>query len=766
MKCDRYEVLYKVVRIANSSLDFPHSCKSILLFLQQSLAAQALTFYLLDKRRTTFSRLIAAAGPTLLQPCQRPLADSLDAIALQTRQPVRQGDLWCFPVFEGRQNLGTLHLQQPFPDHPLFGEIPDIFRIVGEELARLLRYGRLQLRERQRLAQLALFSELGSELNRVGTFAELVQAGEDIVLRHSHAACVILSLCDEESVAGERHLRLTPDYSIWHESFLALEKEQAARALARRRPIFSRLPGRQRQGPNAPAGMVCIPLLLEERVLGTLSLFGSGAMSDFPFAPGREGRNFFAGIGLQFAYALERLQARERLEILSRENDRKLRETTLLYRVSRAIHSTLNLNELMHLILSLAVAPDGGGFERAMLFTVNERTETLQGILCVTRETAAFVLPAIDWERPVVTAEAQKAQRQAPCCQKVVKQRLPLASRDNPLARCVSLGQAIFEPYPENEMAGVKKLTEALDLGPFACAPLAGRDKAVGVLLVDNPLSRERLAPDRRRFFEMFASQAGSAMENSMLLHRLETAHQDLRETQARLIQGEKMATLGEMAASIAHELRNPLVPIGGFAERLGRLARPGTCEEEYTDIIIREVRRMEEMLANILIFSKKQMLCFSECRIDDIIEDALHLEAESLVHAGIKVEQEIAADLPTLQCDDQKLRQVLINLITNARQAMPDGGTLTLRAGRGKLRGEDALEVEVEDSGGGISGEVLRNLFNPFFTTKEKGTGLGLSISHRIIEHHRGEIEVKNRGQGVVFILRLPTNPNFTSQH
>lgn len=160
MKCDRYEVLYKVVRIANSSLDFPHSCKSILLFLQQSLAAQSLTFYLLDKRRTTFSRLIAAPDPVLLQPCQRPLAGSLDAVALQTRQPVQQGDLWCFPVFEGRQNLGTLHLQRPFPDHPLSEEISDIFRIVGEELARLLSYDRLQNRERQRLAQLALFSEL------------------------------------------------------------------------------------------------------------------------------------------------------------------------------------------------------------------------------------------------------------------------------------------------------------------------------------------------------------------------------------------------------------------------------------------------------------------------------------------------------------------------------------------------------------------------------------------------------------------------------
>ena len=255
-------------------------------------------------------------------------------------------------------------------------------------------------------------------------------------------------------------------------------------------------------------------------------------------------------------------------------------------------------------------------------------------------------------------------------------------------------------------------------------------------------------------------------MENSMLLHRLETAHQDLRETQERLIQGEKMAILGEMSASIAHELRNPLVPIGGFAERLARLAPEGSREQEYSEIITREVRRMEEMLSNILAFSKQQMLCFTDCLITEVIEEALALEAEALALSGIEIVREIDEALPVIRCDDQKLRQVLINLITNSRQAMTEGGTLTLRARRGTLRGEEAVEVEVEDRGGGISREVLRNIFSPFFTTKEKGTGLGLSISHRIIEHHRGEIEVKNRERGVVFIIRLPAHPEGASQH
>jgi two-component system, NtrC family, sensor histidine kinase HydH len=245
-------------------------------------------------------------------------------------------------------------------------------------------------------------------------------------------------------------------------------------------------------------------------------------------------------------------------------------------------------------------------------------------------------------------------------------------------------------------------------------------------------------------------------MENSMLLNRLETAHQDLRETQERLIQGEKMAVLGEMAASVTHELRNPLVAIGGFAQRLTRVAA-GSREKEYAGIIAREVQRMETMLANILDFSKKEMLCFGKCHMPRVIEEALTLEYDALLRGSVRLVTEIAEALPVIQGDEQKLRQVMINLIANARQAMSAGGVLTVRAYSSTLRGDAAITIEVEDTGGGIPTDILRNIFNPFFTTKEGGTGLGLPISHRIVEQHRGRIEVKNRAKGAVFILRLP---------
>jgi len=265
---------------------------------------------------------------------------------------------------------------------------------------------------------------------------------------------------------------------------------------------------------------------------------------------------------------------------------------------------------------------------------------------------------------------------------------------------------------------------------------------------------------ERRRFLELFANQAAQAMENSMLLNRLETSHRDLRETQERLIQGEKMAALGETAASVTHELRNPLVSIGGFARRLARCLPEGSPPREYSEIIVREVRRMEDMLTNILGFSKKQMLCIADCDLIKVIEEVLVLEEDSLREANVQLVREFSEDIAAIQGDEQKLRQVMVNLIDNAWQAMRDGGVLIVRVYRASLRGDRAVAVEIEDTGGGIPANILRNIFNPFFTTRKQGTGLGLPIVHRIIEHHQGEIEVQNTERGARFVLRLPEAP------
>jgi hypothetical protein len=262
------------------------------------------------------------------------------------------------------------------------------------------------------------------------------------------------------------------------------------------------------------------------------------------------------------------------------------------------------------------------------------------------------------------------------------------------------------------------------------------------------------------RFLELFARQAMAALENARLVHRLEGAHRELHEVQEQLIQGEKLAVLGEMSAQLAHELRNPLVSVGGFAQRLVKLDLGNERATEYAAIIAREVRRLEEMLGNILAFSKKQPVRLEPCNLNDLLCEALELETELRQSAGISLVLDVLMPLPELVGDSRQLRQVLLNLLSNARQAMPRGGTLTVRADRCTLRGEDGVSIEVEDTGGGISADIMRNIFNPFFSTHPKGTGLGLSLSHRVIEQHHGEIDALNGVAGARFIVRLPLRP------
>jgi len=760
MECEHYEALSEIDRIAGEyAADPPRSIKELLCFLAGALSLDELTFSLFDPRLKIFSRTISSSGSDLFRPCATKVAGTPAGASLQggAVEPA-DGELH-LPVGRGRRPCGVLTLRKATP--ALFTDDNRRFlRAICDRLASQAQAALFAENERRRLQQLSLLAELGQKLNRAGTLRAVLRAALACIRRQAEAACIILRPLHGGTVLGQPQMWVATTWRPLRSVFVELEEKQTRRALVGQDTLF-----RQSLGscptdlPPLPPSMVTVPLLFQGRPLGSLTLFGSESGGIVPLRADRDAKRFLAVIGSQVAQALERVTHLERLAELTAENDRKLHEATLLFRIARAMHSTLRLNELMHLILSAASVAGGGGFERAMLFMLNERSGILQGMLCVTRETASLVLPAeegiLAWEHPVVHAEAQEIQRQCRCCRQILQERLPL-QEDNALARAARLRRIVFVAHPEAEPPTAAALAQSLNMAPYACAPLYGRHRPLGVLVVDNPQSREEITPDRLRFLELFANLAGAAMENSMLLDRLETAHQNLRETQERLIQGEKMAVLGEMAASVTHELRNPLVAIGGFAQRLNRVTS-GTREKEYAAIIAREVKRMETMLSNILDFSKKEMLCFGECHLPRVIEEALTLEYDALLHGSVQLVTEIAEPLPVIQGDEQKLRQVMINLIANARQAMSTGGVLTIRAYRSTLRGDAAVTVEVEDTGGGIPAEILRNIFNPFFTTKEGGTGLGLPISHRIVEQHRGRIEVKNRARGAVFILRLP---------
>ncbi|MHB8121726.1 MAG: ATP-binding protein [Desulfuromonadaceae bacterium] len=442
------------------------------------------------------------------------------------------------------------------------------------------------------------------------------------------------------------------------------------------------------------------------------------------------------------------------------ETDNRLSELTLLYQLSNTMLSTIRLNKLAHLILTAVTTPSSNLFERAILFLRNEKTNVLQGMLAVTRRLSEglCIVGGHDalgsrWD---ISDEIISRQRSDEFCVQVRLTRIEI-DRGCPLIYQVISERALcHSDEVQCQKCTTCSFIRPLCGGSFAVAPLIARETAIGMIVVDNPDSGREISSNNLRFLQLFANQAGMAIENSMLYNRIEEAHLNLREAKERLSHGERLAAIGEMAASLAHELKNPLITIGGFAGRLIKSLPADAREHHYADVIVSEVSRLEKMLTEILAFSRKPTICFSTCDLEEIVRDCLACCATTFEDHNIKVS--LISDVPplTVSGDAHQLKQVFLNLVLNSCDAMPEGGRLALTIERTHLDRKSVI-VTVEDTGGGISKEMQSQIFNPFFTTKHHGTGLGLSIANRIIINHFGSIETHNSEQGAVFTIILP---------
>jgi signal transduction histidine kinase len=292
----------------------------------------------------------------------------------------------------------------------------------------------------------------------------------------------------------------------------------------------------------------------------------------------------------------------------------------------------------------------------------------------------------------------------------------------------------------------------------FGTVPLWGKGKVIGVILVDNLFNGNPITDENLHFLNMFANQAGLAIENALLYRNLEEVHQELKSAQSQLIHREKMVALGEMSASVAHELKNPLVSIGGFARRLDRSVALEEPEKRYAQTIVEEVSRLERILNDLLSYTRDETMPFKDCDIQPILEESLSMIPGISDTGGLRILKEYGEEIPRVIGDPHQLKQAFYSLITNALDAMKERGTLFLRISTFLINGTPFVRVEVEDTGSGIDPEKLHHIFNPFYTTKEASLGLGLPIVHKIVTSHQGKIEVENHpGEGINFIITLP---------
>jgi len=239
--------------------------------------------------------------------------------------------------------------------------------------------------------------------------------------------------------------------------------------------------------------------------------------------------------------------------------------------------------------------------------------------------------------------------------------------------------------------------------------------------------------------------------------NELERANRELKETQAQLIQTEKLSSLGRLAAGVAHELNNPLTGVMTFSHLLLKNAKD-EADRKDLEVIVRETTRCREIIKGILDFARETPPQRKPCQVNDVIEKALSiLEHQSLFH-NIQIERNLNEKLPQIWIDENQIEQVLMNMALNAAEAMNGQGILAISSSLNQR--DDCVEILVVDTGTGISRENLNKIFDPFFTTKDpqKGTGLGLSVSYGIIQKHHGEILVESEvGKGTTFTIKLP---------
>ncbi len=281
------------------------------------------------------------------------------------------------------------------------------------------------------------------------------------------------------------------------------------------------------------------------------------------------------------------------------------------------------------------------------------------------------------------------------------------------------------------------------------CVPLRGTGEAYGFLCVRDDRLRDAFSPEEVQLLRGLAAQASIAIENSRLYQRLK--------------QRDRLAALGEMAAGLAHEIRNPLGAIKASAQFLSDPSEPVATDfgnTEFLDIIVEEVDRLNRVVSSFLDYARPSTGDPAPTNVNAVIHRTLQLLAKDLDR--VEAELELVEELPRVRIDAERLRQVLINLCQNAAHAMEGRGKLTVRTReqtRDDVDGERRwVELWVSDTGPGIPQKVLANLFVPFVTTKNRGTGLGLAISQRIVNAAGGHIEVRShRNVGTTFVVRLP---------
>jgi len=319
-----------------------------------------------------------------------------------------------------------------------------------------------------------------------------------------------------------------------------------------------------------------------------------------------------------------------------------------------------------------------------------------------------------------------------------------------------------------------RRVIEEEGLRTHASIPLKAKGETIGVMNLAHSDFRQ-FSADELSLLTLVGQQIGLAIENARLFHSIERSYKELQETQTQIIQAAKMSAIGELAGGIAHEFNNLIAGIRGYAE-LAITRKDEKTVANALEVILNISDRAQDLVSKLMDFSHFTESALQRIKIESLINDTLMLIERELIEGNIRIVKDFEP-LPPIMADPGKLQQAFLNILINARQAMPEGGTLTLTTRLRERETTDSttisktrrfVEIAFQDTGCGIPSENIDRIFEPFFTTKGAlgggnmpGTGLGLSLAYRYIKDHGGGIEVKSQvGKGSTFIITLPLEP------
>jgi signal transduction histidine kinase len=414
----------------------------------------------------------------------------------------------------------------------------------------------------------------------------------------------------------------------------------------------------------------------------------------------------------------------------------KIKQLTAIHETGKAILSVLDLNQLLTVIMN--ILSNVCRINRAVIMLVNENENRLEYI------------------------HGKGFKGKIP--EAIKNYKVSLDRLSNILVRVTNTGRP--EYVPEVKSSSLRKENIILTYGKptsVFVVPLITRSKVIGVIATDG-MDHKGIPKETRETLEVFSPQIAIAIENARLYSRLEEQMRELKESHSLLSRSEKFSFLGNLAARLAHEIKNPMTAIGTFIQMIPQKYHDAEFREKFHDIALEETARINNLITELLDLVKKKESNFELNDLHELIDKMILLISPQSHAKRIEILRRFDPAIHEVWMDGDKMKEVILNLLSNAVEFTPEGGIIEIFTKHTKESGKPAaIHVEIKDNGPGIPQSMINNVFDPYFTTKHKssmhsGTGLGLFIAYQNMQDHHGSIEVNSKvNEGSVFKIILP---------